>query len=303
MSQAVLLATGGYDHKIRFWEATSGLCSKVIRFSGSQVNCIEISPDKMFTAGGGNPRIHLFDVNGREDSPMQTFEGHANNVTELGFQRDGKWLYSCSEDGSIKIWDLRTPIHQRNYNAQSPVNTVILHPNQTELISGDQNGCLRVWDLVANACRSVIIPMAETPLRSISISTDGDIVAVGSHKGRMFIYTPNANKDLQLFTEYQAHNEYLLKCVVSPDNSTVVTTSADRSAKLWSTSSWNLTRTLAQHHRWVWDAVFSADSSYMVTASSDQCGKLWDLRSGEVIRNYVGHNLAVTCVALNDSSI
>lgn len=28
-----------------------------------------------------------------------------------------------------------------------------------------------------------------------------------------------------------------------------------------------------------------------------------DLRNGEVIRNYVGHSLAVTCVALNDSNI
>jgi G protein beta subunit-like protein len=52
----------------------------------------------------------------------------------------------------------------------------------------------------------------------------------------------------------------------------------------------------------VWDTVFSADSLYLVTVSSDQSGKLWDLRTSEVVRNYTGHNLAVTCVALNDSS-
>ena len=38
-----------------------------------------------------------------------------------------------------------------------------------------------------------------------------------------------------------------------------------------------------------------------MTASSDQSAKLWDLRSGKCLRNYVGHNLAVTCVCLNDS--
>jgi G protein beta subunit-like protein len=52
----------------------------------------------------------------------------------------------------------------------------------------------------------------------------------------------------------------------------------------------------------VWDAVFSADSLYLVSASSDQSAKLWDLRTGEVARHYSAHNLAVTCVALNDSS-
>lgn len=60
---------------------------------------------------------------------------------------------------------------------------------------------------------------------------------------------------------------------------------------------------LASHQRWVWDADFSADSLYLVSASSDQSAKLWDLRTGEVVRNFAGHNLAVTCVALNDGTM
>ena len=107
---------------------------------------------------------------------------------------------------------------------------------------------------------------------------------------------------LELTKDFQAHDDYLLKCVVSPDVNTVATTSADKSVRLWNTVTWELERTLAQHQRWVWDAVFSADSLYLVTASSDQTSKLWDLRTGDVIRNYSGHNLAVTCVALNDGS-
>lgn len=300
---SVVLATGGYDHKIRLWEATSGSCTKTIRFAGSQVNCLQISPDKLFIVGGGNPRIHLFDINSREDNPMQTFEGHTNNVMEIGFQKDGKWIYSASEDGSVKIWDLRTPNCQRSHPHIFGINTIVLHPNQVELIYGDQSGCMRVWDLSMDKCRCEITPAPEVPIRSISVSCDASIVAVGSHRGRLFLYTPNSSKDLQLVYDFQAHNEHLLKCVVSPDVSAVATTSADRTVKLWNTSSWSLNRSLTQHHKWVWDAVFSADSSYMVTASSDQTGKLWDLRTGEVIRNYIGHSLAVTCVALNDSSV
>ena len=36
-----------------------------------------------------------------------TYEGHTNNATAIGFQRDGKWMYSGSEDKTVKIWDLR----------------------------------------------------------------------------------------------------------------------------------------------------------------------------------------------------
>jgi G protein beta subunit-like protein len=109
---------------------------------------------------------------------------------------------------------------------------------------------------------------------------------------------------LELREEFQAHEDYLLKCVISPDTKTLATASADKTIKLWqcAVNNWHCERTLAHHQRWVWDAVFSADSLYLVSASSDQSAKLWDLRTGEVIRNFAGHSLAVTCVALNDGT-
>lgn len=61
-----------------------------------------------------------------------------------GFQKDGKWMYTGSEDGAIKIWDIRAPSCQRNYEVGSAVNTVALHPNQAELISGDMDGKVKV---------------------------------------------------------------------------------------------------------------------------------------------------------------
>ena len=51
--------------------------------------------------------MRLYEVNGTNPSPLINFEGHTANVTTVGFQKNGKWLYSGSEDGSIKIWDLR----------------------------------------------------------------------------------------------------------------------------------------------------------------------------------------------------
>ena len=34
-------------------------------------------------------------------------DGFGSNVTQVGFQKDCKWIYACSEDGSIKIHDFR----------------------------------------------------------------------------------------------------------------------------------------------------------------------------------------------------
>ena len=39
MSQ-VVLATAGYDHTIRFWEATSGICYRTLQYGDSQVRSL-----------------------------------------------------------------------------------------------------------------------------------------------------------------------------------------------------------------------------------------------------------------------
>ena len=40
-------------------------------------------------------------------SQVAIFEGHNGNITAVCFHSEGKWLVTGSEDGTIKIWDLR----------------------------------------------------------------------------------------------------------------------------------------------------------------------------------------------------
>jgi G protein beta subunit-like protein len=172
MSQQVVLATGGFDHKIRFWDPKSGANTRTVRFGEvSQVNCLQISRDKSTVAAGGNPQIQIYDINSNNDNSVHTFDGHTQNVTGLGFQIDGKFIYSCSEDGTMKIWDLRTPSCELSNDCRSPINTIALTPNQ-EVITGDQNGCVKVWDLYKNTNRATYCPASDVPVRSISVVHD-----------------------------------------------------------------------------------------------------------------------------------
>ncbi|GMH92589.1 hypothetical protein TL16_g12391 [Triparma laevis f. inornata] len=94
---SVILATAGYDHKIRFWEAPSGISSRTLRYPDSQVNCLEIHPEKTLLAAAGNPHIRLFAIDSTNNNPVLACEGHTGSVTGLGFQRNGNWMYTSSE--------------------------------------------------------------------------------------------------------------------------------------------------------------------------------------------------------------
>lgn len=47
----------------------------------------------------------------------------------------------------------RSQASTRTYQCSHGVNSVALHPNQAEIISGDQGGVIRRWDLTVNGSR------------------------------------------------------------------------------------------------------------------------------------------------------
>ncbi|KAI5479197.1 hypothetical protein MNV49_004058 [Pseudohyphozyma bogoriensis] len=324
---SVILVTGGYDNTIRFWEAWSGVCSRTLNHQEHQVNRLSISPDKRFLAAGGNGTVKLYDIatsaagsGGANVGPLVTLTGHTANVTSLAWHAEAKWLVSGSEDGTVKIWDVRTASPQRNYAHLAPVNDIALHSNQGELISCDQSGAVKIWDLAGDCCSHELLPEEDVAMQSVSIASDGSALVAGNHNGVVYVWTIQPGltfTDLQPKTRFQAHNRYLIKVLLSPDTKNLATCSADTTIKIWGNSGGNgkggkgsvdsdegykLEKVLQGHQRWVWDMAYSADSAYLVSASSDHTARLWELASGTTVRQYSAHHKACVCVALNDSS-
>lgn len=218
-----------------------------------------------------------------------TFEGHTGNVTAVQWHCEGKWLCTSSEDGTIKIWDTRSPTIQRSYTHLAPVSDVVIHPNQGELLAVDTSGSVKIWDLGESTCTHELVPESDIPMRSITVASDGSMFVAGNNTGNCYVWKMTNHRDLsslQPVTKVKAHSRYLTRAILSPDTKHLATCSADTTIKIWSTENFSfiLERTLTGHQRWVWDCAFSADSAYLVSASSDHVGRLWELSSGETIR-------------------
>ncbi|CCE66040.1 hypothetical protein TPHA_0O00710 [Tetrapisispora phaffii CBS 4417] len=302
---SVILVSAGYDHTIRFWEALTGVCSRTIQHPDSQVNKLEITNDKKLLAAAGSNNIKLYDVNTSNSNPIASFDGHKNNVTSINFQVENKWMVTSSEDNTIKLWDIRSPSSPRTYKHNCPVNEVIIHPNQGELISCDKDGNIRIWDLGENQCTHQLTPEDnDISIQSISLANDGSMLVAANNKGNCYVWDmPNKidASNLKPITKFKAHDSYITKILLSSDVKYMATCSADHTARIWSVEdNFTLDKTLTGHQRWVWDCAFSADSAYLVTASSDHYVRLWDLSTNEIVRQYSGHQKGATCVALND---
>jgi target of rapamycin complex subunit LST8 len=226
----------GYDHTIRFWEALSGICSRTIQHPESQVNRLCITPDKKYLAAAGRHNIKLYDIKSTNPNPVVTFEGHTNNITGVAFHCEGKWMVTSSEDMTVKVWDTRSGVVQRNYPHTHPVNDVVIHPNQGELVSADRGGNIRVWDLGESKCTHQLIPAQDVSVSSVSVASDGSLLAAGNNKGDVYIWRMFQDKDSTTLLPcrvFKAHNDYLTRILLSPDSKKLATCSADHTVKIW----------------------------------------------------------------------
>jgi WD40 repeat protein len=74
----------------------------------------------------------------------------------------------------------RTSQVQRKYHHDAPVNDAVIHPNQGELISCDQAGSVKIWDLGENICTHELVPDEDVAIRTVTIASDGGTLVAGN---------------------------------------------------------------------------------------------------------------------------
>ena len=252
-----------------FWEALSGICSRTIPHPDSQVNRLCISPDKRFLAAAGHHTVKLYDIKSSNPNAVLTFDGHTSNITGVAFHCEGKWMVTSSEDGTVKIWDTRSGSVQRNYSHGVPVNDVVIHPNQGELISCDRGGNVRIWDLGENKCSHQLIPEDDISVASVTVASDGSMLCAGNNavsyllllasslsstsdryifvltflrhvQGNVYVWRMIQHKEVTSLVpvcKFVAHQTYITRVLLSPDVRHLATCSADHTARIWSVDS------------------------------------------------------------------
>ena len=310
-SSQVILATAGYDHTIRFWEAHSGICLKVLPHNESQVNCMAIHPNKKLLATSGFQHVSIYDFLNPSSSNYNV-EGTVKNTIAIGFNENGNWMYTAGEDKTVKLWDMKDFYRLKHINCikvlnhAHPITCCGLHPNQVDFLIGDEAGNLLRWDIRMN--QPVILNTeSKVAMRSLTINQEGNMMAIVNNEGNCWIWSLTGGfgstaLDLGRRDLISPHKRYALKVLFSPDSTLLATSSADGTAKIWTTVDLKLVSECKDNMpRWVWDMAFTCDSEYLFTVSSDKVAKLWKVKSGECVKNFVGHQKPVVCLAYSDT--
>jgi WD40 repeat protein len=81
------------------------------------------------------------------------------------------------------------------------------------------------------------------------------------------------------------HSDYVEFATYSPDGKTILTTSADNTAKLWDSRTGQLLHTFIGHTKWVSFACYSPNGKTIITKSDDYTMKLWSTQTGLLLQD------------------
>jgi WD40 repeat protein len=113
-----------------------------------------------------------------------TFRGMPSVVRGVSYTRDGRYIASCGDDQTVRIWDAFTSETMLTYyrGHHSAITTVAWSPDSTRIASGDTEGVVQVWDAVTG---QTLLTYREHEARvtALAWSTSGDSLVTASWDG------------------------------------------------------------------------------------------------------------------------
>ena len=183
-SQAV---SGSFDTSAIRWSLTRNVAEQVMRFHDNAVNAVAWLKDGRIVTAGADAHIAIW-TQGKPE-PDAVLDGHSGPIAGLAVSGDGKWLASASWDHSVRLWPLGGGAPRvLEGNAQN-VNGVAFSPDGKSVVSAGYDATLRIWRLSGGGENVHNLP---TPLNSVAVAPDGEIVAAGAD-GKVYFLSPQGD--------------------------------------------------------------------------------------------------------------
>jgi WD40 repeat protein len=230
-SGMILAATA--DNQVQRINAVSGRVSEIITLAAATPALVAVAgieqgavPAGILVAAANEPLLHAVAID-------LILTGHEGAVTGLAVDASGAFAFSCGMDKTVRQWDLAKGTQLRSFTgATDAVNGLALAGGWLFAASSDKK--VHAWQVptegeeVSIAARS---SLSHTGIvRAVSASADGSrLAAVGDDK-LVTVWDRATGLVLELLS---GHEEAVLDVALSADGTTLVSGSADKTARWW----------------------------------------------------------------------
>lgn len=260
------LATGSLDETARIWDAVTGALLLTITGHDDWVNDVAWSPDgtRLATASADGI-LRVWEASSA--ALLLALAGHEGFINAVAWSPDGAWLLTAGQDGTARIWGAQSGVRQTVWAAhEDSVIDVAWSPDGTRALTASWDATARVWDLREALGIGALDVAQQPPAGDLLLTLTGHLSALNS-------------------ASWSADGRWLL------------TTSRDRTARVWDATTGATLFVLSGHTAAVNDAAWSPDGTTILTVGADQQARVWDARPGDELLTLTGHTRRLSAAA------
>ncbi|KAJ2261955.1 Transcription initiation factor TFIID subunit 5 [Coemansia sp. RSA 376] len=282
--------------------ALPSVCMYTLHNTGNALTCAAVAEDLSLLAGGfsesyvkiwslkneplrgfaGN--INPAAIGSEEDAesarektgePWRKLVGHSGGVCGVDISFDSKYLLSCSEDKTTRLWSLDTYTNVVCYKGHSyPVWDVAFAPQGFYFATASHDRTARLW-----SCDHI------HALR-IFAGHLADVNCVRFHPNSKYVITGSSDKSVRLWDVqrgscvrvFTSHTGSVDTVAVSPDGRIMASAGEDQTINVWDLGSGRRMDTLTGHTGPVYSLAFSQEGTLLLSGSADETVRSWDIK-------------------------
>ena len=142
------IVTGNDSGEITFWDGSLfAYITHSQASSNGAITSMEWTHDERYISvavSNGEVQLHEPTINN-----LQNWRAHDRSVMDMSWAPSGYKLVTCSEDNTVRIWDIETikqGAEQQLEGHGSSVHTIDWHPYSSLIASGSRDSQVMFWD-------------------------------------------------------------------------------------------------------------------------------------------------------------
>ncbi|KAG2341156.1 WD40 repeat-like protein [Suillus weaverae] len=146
-------------------------------------------------------------------TPSKTMRGHKKLVRGVAHLPGGQHIITCSLDGSLRLWDLKSSTQTgndwRDERVKLGIWTMALSPKGKTVASGSEDGTMRLWDVNTRKVIAKWQGHAEV-VDSVCWSPNGEQIVSGSRDGTARVWHVESGRPVKGLNPVKTGHESVL---------------------------------------------------------------------------------------------